>query len=378
MLRPLSFFTYAKHNKRKISGMITSIALSVLLIGVIELYANNMNDTYDRGNIQFNYISYIESTKNDIPRDITDRIKNSGLVENMIPVNEHEYMIWNVIGSDTHYNGYYADEKDIELMMDKMKLKLMQGSIPKNGEKKILINENIARSKKLKIGDYMGRDVREDDYYIPGKYQVCGIIKGDNIVSFISVERQSIENKMLQQYQAYILIPQKGKLQKLNSFLSTIPKKNIRIVDYEQTERSEKSERDNFNIIFNLLTIVMIVVLSVSLGNSSYVHYFQRRKEFGLLLSIGCRKYKILSRIFKEICISCFIGFAAGFLILYGFKTLENIYCIYPKGLSPFIIKGDFITRILSIPLFICIFSLIPVSRLLSKIEPISIIERIE
>lgn len=75
MLRPLSFFTYAKHNKRKISGMITSIALSVLLIGVIELYANNMNDTYDRGNIQFNYISYIESTKNDIPRDITDRIK---------------------------------------------------------------------------------------------------------------------------------------------------------------------------------------------------------------------------------------------------------------------------------------------------------------
>lgn len=147
MLRPLSFFTYAKHNKRKISGMITSIALSVLLIGVIELYANNMNDTYDRGNIQFNYISYIESTKNDIPRDITDRIKNLGLVENMIPVNEHEYMIWNVIGSDTHYNGYYADEKDIELMMDKMKLKLMQGSIPKNGEKKILINENIARSK---------------------------------------------------------------------------------------------------------------------------------------------------------------------------------------------------------------------------------------
>lgn len=376
MHKPLSYFVYIRSNKKKALGMIISISLGIFLISVIQFYTNSMIDTYERGDTQYKYMSQIWSTKGSLPEDIINKIENSSSVDKIIRINTHRYMINNILGSDTDYMGYYAPISDIKYIMDKMKLKLAEGRMPESSNKEIIINENVARARNLKIGDYMGSDATRFDWF-RGKYKIVGIMKGNNIISFIPKSEDEIKNDYTQ-YDTYLIIPKDGKLDALNKFLKTIPKNGINISTYDNIQKSDMEDENNFNMIFNIVIIAMIVVLSVSLGNSAYVHYYQRRMEFGLLAATGISQTEIVLRAFKEIFISCLIGFISGFMLIGVFMILMNNFYIYPHGLSLFSIKVNLIPRIISIPLFICIFSLIPISRLLSRIEPISIIERNE
>ncbi|MBZ9685597.1 ABC transporter permease [Clostridium estertheticum] len=375
MNKPLSYYLYFKSNKKKTLGMVLSIAFSILLIGVIQMFSDNMSDTYYRNLTKLNYISTISSTKGRLPKETMESIKNNSTVDKLIIVNTYRYSIVNIIGASAGYTGYYMDEKDIPVLMDRMGMKLNDGTLLKNDEKKIIINSNIARATDRDIGGYMGNEVSNMDNF-KGKYEIKGIIKGDNIISFIAKSKEKIASNN-EQFEEYLLLPKEGKLEEMNSFLKGLPKDNIKLLTYQDILQERKSDDEGMNTIFNILIIIIILVLSVSLGNSSYIHYFQRRSEFGLLKAIGQGEDKIILRMIKEISISSALGLAVGLMLLLIFKGIGNTFYTYPKGLSLFQINVQLIPKIIAIPIFICIFSIIPVSRLLVKIEPISIIERV-
>lgn len=375
MKKPLSYYSYFKSNKKKTLGMILSIAFSILLIGVIQMFSDNMSDTQYRNLTKLNYVSTISSTKGRFPKETIERIKKSSTVDRVIMVNTYYYSIINIIGAPTGYTGYYMDEKDIPVLMDRMDMILDEGGLIKNNDKKIIINSNIARAKLKSIGEFMGNEVSNMDHF-QGKYEVKGIIKSDNIISFIAKSKETIASNT-NQFEQYLLLPKEGKLDEMNSFLKGLPRDNIKLLTYNDLLQEKKTDEEGLNTIFNILIIIIIVVLSVALGNSSYIHYFQRRKEFGLLKAIGQSGDKIILRMIKEISISSALGLALGLILLLIFKGFGNTFYAYPKGLSLFQINMQLIPRIIAIPIFICIFSIIPVSRLLVKIEPISIIERV-
>jgi ABC-type antimicrobial peptide transport system permease subunit len=375
MRKPLSYYLYFKRNKKKTLGMILSIAFSILLIGVIQMFSDNMSDTQYRDLAKLNYVSIISSTKGNLPKETIESIRKNSTVDRLIMVNTYYYGIINIIGVPANSAGYYMDEKDIPILMDRMDMKLDDASLLKNDEKKIIINSNIARARIKSIGDYLGNEVSTMDYF-KGKYEIKEIVKGDNIISFIAKSKENIAGDS-EQFQQFLLLPKEGKLDEMNSFLKGLPRDNIKLLTYQDILQEREVDDEGMNTIFNILIIIIILVLSVSLGNSSYIHYFQRRKEFGLLKAIGQGGDKIILRMIKEISISSTLGLAVGLMLLLTFKGVGNAFYTYPKGLSLFQINLQLIPKIIAIPIFICIFSIIPVSRLLVKIEPISIIERV-
>lgn len=375
MRKPLSYYLYFKRNKKKTLGMILSIAFSILLIGVIQMFSDNMSDTQYRDLAKLNYVSIISSTKGNLPKETIESIRKNSTVDRLIMVNTYYYGIINIIGVPANYSGYYMDEKDIPVLMDRMDMRFDDDSLLKNDDKKIIVNSNIARARVMNIGDYLGNEVSNMDYF-KGKYEIKEIVKGDNIISFIAKSKENIAGDS-EQFQQYLLLPKEGKLDEMNSFLKELPRDNIKLLTYQDILQERKADEDGINTIFNILIIIIIVVLSVALGNSSYIHYFQRRKEFGLLKAIGQGGDKIILRMIKEISISSALGLAVGLMLLLTFKGVGNAFYTYPKGLSLFQINLQLIPKIIAIPIFICIFSIIPVSRLLVKIEPISIIERV-
>ena len=75
--------------------MILSIAFSILLIGVIQMFADNMSDTQYRDLTKFNYVSNIWSTKGNIPEEIIKKIKSNSNVDRLMIVNTYNYSIIN-------------------------------------------------------------------------------------------------------------------------------------------------------------------------------------------------------------------------------------------------------------------------------------------
>jgi ABC-type antimicrobial peptide transport system permease subunit len=374
MLKPLSYFRYYKSHKKKTLGIILSIAFSILIIGIIQAYTEDMIATSLSGGIQYEYLSNIGAYKDIINEDILNRIKNNEYVDKVIPVTYFGYAKINNIGLDNSFTGYFMDESDINFALERMGIKFTKGTIGTNDSDNIIVNEQLARARNITLGGYFGRKINSYDY-VNGKYKVTGIMGGDSEIAFIPTSQKTIEENKNEAKQ-YVVFPKKGKLTEMNNFLESIYKGNFHLTDYSSVAKDNGNGIEDFNNIFNLLIIVNIVVLSVALGNSSYVHYFQRRSEFGMLKALGYERKYIILRMIKEICISSTIGFIIGFLLLCGFIKLNNVFMNYPMGLALMKIDYSLIPRIIAIPLFISVFSIIPISRLLVKVEPISIIER--
>lgn len=372
MRKPLSYFMYFKSHKKSSIAIAISVGLAIFLIGAIQLYVTNMSDTNGRGDDNYEYMTAVYENNKSVPKDVLDKIQNGTSVDKVIKVIQFEYMIRTVLGTDSDFQGFYADENDIKYMMDKIKVKFDKGSYVKNGDNKILINENAARFKKVNIGDFVGNDVRKDDYF-PGKYGVKGILKGDNMLSFIAVDSKIIE---MGNYE-YLVFPKKGKMAEMNKFIKSISKDGVKSCTRETMMGLQEDALKGFDTVFNLIIVLMIVVMSTVLGNSSYINYMRRRTEIGILKAMGYTREKIILRMVKEIGISSFFGFGFGYLILFIFEKAYNSLYLYSRGLSMFHISSSLFPKLLSIPLFITIFSVIPVSRLLEKVEPISIIERV-
>ncbi|PJI09304.1 MULTISPECIES: ABC transporter permease [Clostridium] len=375
MQKPLSYMMYFRNHKKTVLGAAVSIGISILLIGAIQFYTLNMYESYERNFTKYEYASSIRSQKGDLSKDTVNKIKNNGSVDKVIKTGYFQHRVRSVFGTDTSVDGFYADEKDIRYILGKMNFQFKEGTGLKNGDKKILLNENTARFKNVKVGDFAGKDVSKDDYF-PGKYKISGILKGDNTTSFIAENPDKLECNSTE-YQ-YLVFPKKGKMSELNKFLKKFKSDEVKVETYDDDMKEEKQELEGFNTVFNLVIILIIIVMSVVLGNSSYINYFNRRREIGILKAIGHTRGSIIIKMIEEIGISSLAGFSLGYLLLYVFAEVNNKFYLYPKGLTFFHITWSLFPKLLSIPLFITIFSVIPVSRLLDKIEPISIIERIE
>lgn len=372
MRKPLSYFMYFKSHKKSSIATAISIGLAILLIGAIQLYVTNMSETSARGDDNYEYMTAVYEANKPVPREVLNKIKNEASVDKVIKVVRFQYMIRTVLGTDSDFEGFYADENDIKYIMDKLKVKFDKGSYVKNGDNKILINENAARFKKISIGDFVGSDVRKDDYF-SGKYKVKGILKGDNMLSFIAVDSGTLEKGNYR----YLVFPKNGKMAEMNKFINSISRNGIENYTHEKLIAFQKDALNGFDTVFNLIIILMIIVMSTVLGNSSYINYMRRRSEIGILKAIGYTREKIILRMVEEIGISSFFGFGFGYLALFIFEKAYNSFYLYSRGLSLFHISLDLFPKLLAIPLFITIFSVIPVSRLLEKVEPISIIERV-
>lgn len=372
MRKPLSYFMYFKSHKKSSIAIAISVGLAIFLIGAIQLYVTNMSDTNGRGDDNYGYMTAVYEDNKPVTKDVLDKIQNEDSVDKVIKVVRFQYMIRTVLGTDSDFEGFYADENDIKYMMDKIKVKFDKGNYVKNGDNKILINENAARFKKVSIGDFAGNDVRKDDYF-PGKYKINGILKGDNMLSFIAVDSKVLEN---QNYR-YLVFPKKGKMAEMNKFIKSISKGGVKSCTRETMSGYQEDALKGFDTVFNLIIILMIVVMSTVLGNSSYINYMRRRTEIGILKAMGYTREKIILRMVKEMGISSLFGFGFGYLVLFIFEKAYNSFYLYSRGLSMFHVSLSLFPKLLAIPLFITIFSIIPVSRLLEKVEPISIIERV-
>lgn len=373
MRKPLSYFMYFKSHKKSSIAIVISIGLAILLIGAIQLYVTEMSEDNARGDNNYEYMTAVYKDNKPVPNNVLDKIKEDPSVDKVVKVVRFRYMIRSVLGTDSDFEGFYADEDDIKYIMDKIKVKFDRGSYVKNGDNRILINENAARFKKVSVGDFVGSDVRKDDYF-PGKYKIKGILKGDNMLSFIAVDSKTLERENYR----YLVFPKKGKMTEMNKFINSILKDGVKSCNYETMLTSQKNIIKGFDTVFNLMIILMIVVMSTVLGNSSYINYMRRRSEIGILKAMGYTREKIILRMVKEMGISSLFGFGFGYLALLIFEKAYNSFFLWSRGLSMFHISWGLFPKLLAIPLFITIFSIIPVSRLLEKVEPISIIERVD
>lgn len=376
-MRPLSVFSYNRNNKMKFLTSIIPVAVAVSFLYILITFAKGAQLSIYRTILNFrNYSLCLPYLKErGISEGLVVKIKSDRNVEKIIPI--RKYGIQYDIPYENAVTKLLAvKNEDMDYFLGKSHDKIIQGRLPEDGKNEIAVHYYEAKNQNIKLNDIVGgKQCKLTD--IKGEYKVVGILGGENLVSVLSANNESMpnyENTGKAALNGFIAFPKNGRIDEMNKFLEKLPGRQITVETLNNLNDEFNKFKEGSGII-NILIIGSIFLMVVTVGSSRYVQFFNRKEELGILNAIGYSKKKILKRALIEIfqinAVSYLLGIAMGtytsFLIKkYVLETSGSIGIIFDLG--AFIIS-------LYIPLFTALFTVIPINLMINKLDPISMIE---
>lgn len=376
-MKPLSVIKFYVNNKKRFLSIFISIVLSTVLIYMVQMLIDSAFITsYNIFVEPQRYYSSITTKGRLLDETLLNDIKSNDSVESVIPW-VFRYTNFNIaIGGNDGARIFTVKHNDMLTMMSRLELTLKEGRLPEPGSREIAIHYLLAKNKNLKIGDKIGSNIDKEEA-LPGERTIVGLIGGKNIVSFDSLETWLKDNEVTFEYMlGMIILPKSGKEQDLNRYLDSLHLPGLEVRTFNSINMQYSSNIENIKIILTFIDILILVIVSFCTGFLCYVYFSQRRCEFGLLNAIGYSKQQVINRAFGEISGMNAIGFAAGIVLSLLAGSIISGVSYAPRGQILQAWNLDYLMRAACIPLFVTVFSIVPVWRMLNKLDPISIIER--
>lgn len=373
MTRPLSFKRYIISNAKMSIAMTVALSLSVMMILVFQTITFAVTESGRIGDVSVvEHLTKVYPGKfSNMPKELKEKLEYDRSVAEVIPVHIEDMDYHHIFGT-CNTQVFFVSPANLDLLMEQLKFTLYQGRLPLVGAKEILLSEKLADNKGLKIGDQIGKAVNAREK-LPGSYKIVGIIKGTSMLGLGFLD----PSKALD-VEALLMIPKPGQLTDMNRMIRSIPKDQLGFWDIDKAIVNYEASENTLNTIFGVLSMSILFVMAFAAGNASYSHYFSRRYEFGLLQSMGYTRRQILIRVTKEIVLlnlfSLFLGFLLGLFTI----IIMKVTVFDPKGYPFVYLQTDGLLKATSILLCTTLFGLIPAGWLLSKVNPMIIIEKFE
>lgn len=387
-------------NKKRTIVTIIGIILSTALMVGIGLLFSSFQDLMIRDTI--GYSGKYEAKYNDVDLDKLNNIKDKDFTyfyEKPIGFSKiessNEYKPYMYI---TSVNKEYFDE-----------LKLIEGSFPKN-ENEVVISNHVITNGGLnyKVGDivtftYGSRNIDGDitlanSELVDGEfltnegtytYKIVGIVERSNFESYsasgytaFTVDVNSDKGNV----NLYVMFNKNKKIIKQSEELAKELNYNGDI-NYNSTLLALYGESTYGNVMSSMGGMMIIMLSLVSIGciiviyNSFAISVMERKKEFGLLSSIGATKKQLAHTVFFEAVVVGVIGIIFG--ILGAYIGIGCVVLVINNLISDML---DYKLYLVTNPLFIIIpviFMIIVIgvsafipSRRASKVSPIEAIRQ--
>lgn len=387
-------------NKKRTIVTIIGIILSTALMVGIGLLFSSFQDLMIRDTI--GYSGKYEANYSDVDLDKLNNIKDKGFTY------FYEKPIgFSKIESSNEYKPYmYITGVNKEYFNE---LKLVDGSFPKN-ENEVVISNHVITNGGLnyKVGDIVtfkygkrnieGNDTLANSELVDGEFLTNEGTHTYKIVGI--VERSNFESYSASGYTAFTLDVNSDKG---NANLYVMFNKNKKIIKQSEELAKELNYDGDINYNSTLLALygestygnvmssmggMMIIMLSlVSIGciiviyNSFAISVMERKKEFGLLSSIGATKRQLSHTVFFEAVVVGVIGIILG--IIGAYIGIGCVILIINNLISDML---EYKLHLVTNPLFIVIpviFMIVVIgvsafipSRRASKVSPIEAIRQ--
>lgn len=387
-------------NKKRTIVTIIGIILSTALMVGIGLLFSSFQDLMIRDTIGYN--GKYEANYSDVDLDKLNNIKNKNFTY------FYEKPIgFSKIESSNEYKPYmYITSVNKEYFNE---LKLVDGSFPKN-ENEIVISNHVITNGGLnyKVGDIVtftygsrnidgditlanselvdGEDLTNEGTYT---YKIVGIVDRSNFESYSASGYTAFTfdvNSDKGNVNLYVMFNKNKKIIKQSEELAKELNYNGDI-NYNSTLLALYGESTYGNVMSSMGGMMIIMLSLVSIGciiviyNSFAISVMERKKEFGLLSSIGATKRQLSHTVFFEAVVVGVIGIILG--ILGAYIGIGCVILIINNLISDML---EYKLHLVTNPLFIIIpviFMIIVIgvsafipSRRASKVSPIEAIRQ--
>ncbi|MGI6131984.1 MAG: FtsX-like permease family protein [Bacillota bacterium] len=313
MPAPWLFFL---RNKAKSIPLFMLVSLSVVVIVSVGAMTDSVLTTAYRSSVRFfEQASTIVSKQAGIESDLVERVALIPSVGSMIPFLDSAVRVEGLLGSEPRHV-LAVRACDADSVLNALGLTVRRGRLPEPGMPEIAIHEDIAKSRKTRIGSVIGREVDPRDY-LWGAFVVSGILSGEAPICIASLdyfEKQWMASTGDQHY-AYIVFPKAGELRSANDALSCLPDTAVSIATIDTEMQKYRSEYANTRLFLWITDLLVVVIVSVAMGLVNTIYFHGRLREFVLMAATGRTSSQLLARVMSEVLALASVGYCAGLAV---------------------------------------------------------------
>ncbi|MBL7077470.1 MAG: hypothetical protein ISS31_08355 [Kiritimatiellae bacterium] len=388
--RPLSSLTFFKRHKRRAVLLIGAMSLVIVAIALlIFVFAASFNALEANLGDLLRTSLVAPRPGSDLDPGVVAQIRTHPSVERVVPYAASWLLnIFVPPFSNTGIGSYGLYEEDMRYLVELYGLELEEGQLPRPHTNEIVIPEAVAQNRNLEVGDVIG-DPDHPAYpgapNLPTEFVVAGIFatppaQEENWFSFISLE-------FLESHEAFeipagfvfplIVVPRAGQKDVLDDWLeSKVASDDVLVLTYRQQYARHQEHMRNILSTMGLLEVVFTVVTAVALAVLNYISVSQRRSELGVLSALGHGNWRLVWRLLRETMFTTGTAWGVSIgLCLLGMLALRSTVFV-PFGLR--LNLANPIPWLFTLPIPVAVLAVTSgtVARTLSKLDPVSIIER--
>ncbi|MCC5464638.1 ABC transporter permease [Pelosinus baikalensis] len=372
MTKPLSVWKYYRNNQKKVIVVLLVTFLSAFLQSALLVFATTMINFYQATTLEPVATMIIIGSSNQ-SQENRDRLRRSldqnQAISEVIPFSTK---VTSVYGSDVAYI-FLLQSKDIKTVMDYLNLTLINGQLPTPGSSDVVLHWKLAANKGLKIGDHFGRKISQSELLM-GEYRLVGLLDGKSVIGFSDLECTE-QHFTEDDFANLVIIPKKEQIAQAKNYLADLVQQDDKLYTTIAEEVSYNNVNNSIIMFLNIIYLVITVIVTICVSFLFYIYFYQRRPEFGLLEALGHTRQTIIGKAFLEIAGINLLGFIGGVGVATVCEWALSSFILMERGLPLVLWDQSYIFKLLSTPLFVTFSSLLPVWRMLKKVDAISIIE---
>jgi len=390
--KPLSSTTFYKRHKRRAVLLISVMSMMIVAVMLIVFVFDLSHKAKEPA---LGFLSQVSWVRSHTPGEgldpgIAAQVRTHPAVARVIPVAPRFHMLGVKIPPFTETEGspfgVYAE--DMAFLVDLYDLKLKEGQLPRPYTNEMVIPETIAQNRALKIGDvigdpdqpaFPGADVLPTEFIIVGIFAKHETPESENWWGFVSLEfLESNDAFDVSNSLHLFVVPKPGQKEILDDWLENelVGEEFVQVMTYRQEVVRGQEELAGFMKVMALIEIIIAFVAASALAGLSYIFISQRQVEFGVLHALGFKRIQLIWRVLQEIILTT--GVAWFFSTILGLiLVLYMRFCIFaPLGLVFDLFNISAWLYTLPIPLAVLAVTAGTTAWTLSKLDPVSIIER--
>jgi ABC-type lipoprotein release transport system permease subunit len=329
-------------------------------------------------------LSLVSQKGSPLDTTVIAQVRAHPAVERAIPAYVFSPLEISIPPMITNYpvEAYGVTAEDMAHLMELYGLELAEGHLPRPNTNDIVIPWTVAQNRDIKVGDVIGDRVHPiypDAPTLPSELAVSGIFAPaeDSWLSFSSLEFVNAYRDYWRSNLSLIVVPKAGQRATLDSWLESELAGARRIVLTYSSQQAWWQEAAN-TLLFtmSLMESIIALVAALALAGLNYLFVTQRQAEFGVLNALGFSRLQLVWRIVRESL------FTTGAAWLAGLLGCAVILLYLQYGLyAPIGLRLDFFNPIpwlytLPVPVAVLAVSAVTIGRMLSRLDPVAIIER--
>jgi len=373
---PLSPWTYARRNARRVLPTLIILTFVVALVVTVLTLLSGLKDStlvYTREFDRWSILFPKKDTRT--PKEVRDAVAAHPSVERLIDSRNCFMRVKTLIGP-VPYHLRAATAEEMGYLMGLAGATLREGRLPKAGTSEVALHENLMKANGWALGAQFGMEVTEEDW-MPGRFTVVGVLQGPTPLGLASSE--FLSNPLMYAFSAklwerLVVVARPGRAAEMNAYLRSLP--DVKVWDKTRSVDEVSQGFDKILLILNFVSGALIAVVALVVGMLHSIFFAQRIDEFAVLLAIGHRRARLLRKVALETAGLMAASWSAGLALALAVLAVFRSAVLAPIGVEiPFLQPGA-VAVSLALPVVAHCFASVTVIGRLRRLDPVSIIER--